>query len=102
MLYTYITHKQINWQGCMMKKIIYTLLIFVPTIFLSACGVTQASYYSRYSTIDYGNYNNDYVYSVGYYGYRPYWGNRFLSNVDVNLDEGYYPDRAWYGYVSRW
>ncbi|MBA2656715.1 MAG: hypothetical protein H0U70_06970 [Tatlockia sp.] len=49
-----------------MKKIIIAALVFVPATFLTtSCAVRTASYTPT----------NDYVYSVGYNGYRPYWGN---------------------------
>ncbi|WED42665.1 hypothetical protein [Legionella cardiaca] len=73
----------------------------MPTLFLSGCYVTSSTNY-------YPGYTNDYVYSVGYYGYRPYWGSRYLTGYGWNNGywSGYrgvysYP-RSWYGYVRRW
>lgn len=57
------------------RKLILSLML----ISLSGCYVPQSGYYP--------DYDEDYIYSVSYYGYRPYdWG------------EGYY----WmYGYGTR-
>ncbi|MDI9819357.1 MULTISPECIES: hypothetical protein [unclassified Legionella] len=84
-----------------MKKLIIALLMFSPTLFLSSCTVTRTAYHPGYT--------NDYVYSVGYYGYRPYWGSRYAGyGWRSGYWSGYrgvysvgYP-RAWYGYVRRW
>jgi hypothetical protein len=88
-----------------MKKLFLALFVFVPTVFLTSCVMTSARYAPGYT--------NDYVYSVGYYGYRPYWGSRFYTGPGYwggyrgfwggyrNTYFGGHP-RAWYGYVSRW
>jgi hypothetical protein len=52
-----------------MKRTIIAVFVFVPSIFLTACTITQGSYYPR----------NDYVYSVGNFGYRPHWGNFYSA-----------------------
>jgi hypothetical protein len=75
-----------------MKKIIIAALVFVPATFLStSCSVTSAGYYPK----------NDYVYSVGYYGYRPYWG---ANTYSIGWGNGGYwrgyrgvSTRAWWG-----
>ncbi|KTD17667.1 hypothetical protein [Legionella jordanis] len=90
-----------------MKKLLLASLAFTPILLLSSCAMTTATTYPGYT--------NDYVYSVGYYGYRPYWGTRYYSNYELeNTYWGnyrniyYYGDyggaypNAWYGYVSRW
>ncbi|KTD13563.1 hypothetical protein [Legionella hackeliae] len=79
-----------------MKKSIVALMVFVPAIFLSSCTVTTTNYVPA-------GYTNDYVYSVGYYGYRPYWGTRAYTGYDWSNYRGIYTyPRAWYGYVRRW
>ncbi|MCA0402680.1 MAG: hypothetical protein LCH30_02670 [Proteobacteria bacterium] len=50
-----------------MKKIIISALLLFFPLFFTGCTVTQSNYVPAY--------RNDYVYSVGYYGYRPYWNN---------------------------
>lgn len=46
-------------------------------------------------------YNSDYVYSVGYYGYRPFWGGRYYSGYG-------WGNHTWFGqpaqghYYNRW
>ncbi|ASQ47257.1 hypothetical protein [Legionella clemsonensis] len=82
-----------------MKKLIIACLLFVPSLLLSSCTVTTANYYPA-------GYRNDFIYSVGYYGYRPYWGTRAYTGYRWPGYWGYrgiysYP-RAWYGYVRRW
>ncbi|KTD20998.1 Uncharacterised protein [Legionella lansingensis] len=85
-----------------MKKLILAVILFAPTVFLTSCSVTTASYSPRYG--------NDFVYSVGYYGYRPYWGTPYFTSYGWR--SGYWggyrgvyfggAPQAWYGYVSRW
>ncbi|MBA2652689.1 MAG: hypothetical protein H0U73_10540 [Tatlockia sp.] len=49
-----------------MKKLIIAALVFVPaTLLTTSCSVRTATYTPH----------NDYVYSVGNYGHRPYWGS---------------------------
>lgn len=83
-----------------MKKQLIAALVFVPSICLTSCMTEGPTYYPGYA--------NDYVYSIGYYGYRPYWGTRYdgrpgLRGFDPQPWRGYYkPSRAYYGYVRRW
>lgn len=70
-----------------MKKIMIAALVFVPTTFLGGCTVTETAY----------SPTNDYVYSVGYYGYRPYWGNYYTGGWG---NVGYW--RGYRGYYNRW
>lgn len=74
-----------------MKKIIIAALVFVPVSLLSSCTVTEAAYSP--------GYNNDYVYSVGYYGYRPYWNTYSGGWGNVGYwtgSRGFY-NRGWGG-----
>jgi hypothetical protein len=52
-----------------MNKFLVSLVLSTPIFMLSGCAVQTTTYDSGYS--------NDYVYSVGYYGNRPYWGNNY-------------------------
>ncbi|MFC3909110.1 hypothetical protein ACFORL_08485 [Legionella dresdenensis] len=57
------------------------------------------------TTTYYPGYNNDYVYSVGYYGYRPYytgygWGNNYWYGHRGFYGYGGYYSRGWDG--RRW
>lgn len=60
-----------------MKTVLLAALISAPII-LSGCTststvVTNPAYNKVYDP----GYSNDYVYSVGYYNNRPYWGNNY-------------------------
>lgn len=72
----------------MIKYILYIVFSFI-CLGLSGCVVETVNYDSGYS--------NDYVYSVGYYNTRPYWGNNYYYY-------GYpgYPYSYWgsYDYMS--
>lgn len=52
-----------------MKKFITALVLLAPIYLLNGCVATHSAYDPGYS--------NDYVYSVGYYNNRPYWGNNY-------------------------
>ncbi len=53
-------------------KIRMGLLYFTLMLGLSGCYVPESGYYP--------DYDEDYVYAVGYYGYRPYdWGQGFYT-----------------------
>ncbi|PUT41880.1 hypothetical protein DIZ81_01925 [Legionella taurinensis] len=70
-----------------MKKLILLSSLSLSAFMLSSCTVTSSTYSP--------GYNSDYVYSVGYYGYRPYWGSYYSS---------YYPGVTWrnsYWYGNR-
>ena len=91
-----------------MKKTIIAVMVLAPATFLSSCTIREASYYP--------GYNSNYVYSTGYYGYRPYW-NSFYSGYgwgNVGYWRGYrggyvnrgivsrgWMTRGWHGY-RRW
>lgn len=88
-----------------MKKLMLVLAVLAPSTLITSCGA-PVSYYP--------GYRNDYVYSVGYHGYRPYWGGRYNASYGLNYT-GYqnrywgnntyarYPlNRAGYSYLRRW
>jgi len=58
-----------------MNKLLIAFILSAPMLLLSGCAVDTVTY----STVGYGAvgydplYNNDYVYSVGYYSNGPYW-----------------------------
>ncbi len=52
-----------------MKQLIIAVLISAPVLLLTGCTAGTTVYDPGYS--------NDYVYSVGYYNNRPYWGNNY-------------------------
>jgi len=74
-----------------MKKTTIAALLFVPATFLASCTVSSTAYVP----------SNDYVYSVGYYGYQPYWGNYYSSGWgNVGYWRGYRgvaTNRVWLG-----
>lgn len=58
-----------------MNKLIIALIVSVPMLLLTGCTTSTVTYYD---TVAYDpGYSNDYVYSVGYYNNRPYWGNNY-------------------------
>ena len=64
-----------------MNKLLVAVTVSAPLLMLAGCTVDTVGV----DTVVYDpGYSNDYVYSVGYYNNRPYWGNN------------YYP--AYYGY----
>lgn len=66
-----------------MKKT-YLVLGIVSSVLLSSCSVSEGIYTPAY--------NNDYVYSVGYYGYRPYWSGGYNSGYGWGVgNTGYWP-----------
>ena len=80
-----------------MKKLRLSFII-ISLFFLTNCAPNTTIYYPGYA--------NDYVYSIGYYGYRPYWGGRYSTNsgwitTGWSGSTSHY-SRSWYGYVSRW
>lgn len=79
-----------------MKKLLLVTSVLGSLTLMSGCTVTQSAYSPAY--------NSDYVYSVGYYGFRPYWGNRFYSGYG-------WGNHTWFGqtpinrgghYYNRW
>lgn len=69
-----------------MKKLIVALALSTPLLFLAGCTADVVTV----DTVAYDpGYSNNYVYSVGYYNNRPYWGNNYYSY--------YYPGYTSYG-----
>ncbi|KTC66802.1 hypothetical protein Lbir_3104 [Legionella birminghamensis] len=58
-----------------MKKLILTGTVLGASVWLSGCTVSQTTYTTP-------AYTRDYVYSVGYYGYRPYWGGSYYNSYN--------------------
>ncbi|BCA93979.1 hypothetical protein TUM19329_03400 [Legionella antarctica] len=56
-----------------MNKLVVAITVSAPLLIITGCaantGVNTVIYDPAYS--------NDYVYSVGYYNTRPYWGNNY-------------------------
>ena len=72
-----------------MKKTMIAALVFIPATFLTSCTITGSNNASGY---------RDNVYTVGYYGYRPAWGNVYTDGWgNAGYWRGY---RGWHGY--RW
>jgi len=72
-----------------MKKIILPLALLAPLVLMSGCTTVRTGVYP--------GYNNDYVYSVGYYGYRPFTGNPYYSGNGWG-NNYWYGHRGFYGY----
>lgn len=56
-----------------MKKLIVVFLIVMPAMFFLGCSTTKKPTYQPGS-------NNDYIYSIGYYGNGPYWAGSGWRN----------------------
>ncbi len=54
------------------------LLVGCGTLATNAVVVDEVVYTPAYPVVYNPGYSNDYVYSVGYYNNRPYWGNNLL------------------------
>lgn len=67
-----------------MKKLILTLVVAVPMVFVAGCVTTTTDtvYYTP-------AYSHRYVYSVGYYG-GPYWNDATYYGYDDLGDVGYW------------
>jgi hypothetical protein len=80
-----------------MNKLILSLTLGGSIFALTGCGVDRV----RADNVVYQpGYSNDYVYSVGYYNNRPYWGNNYYSyDTDYNwLTNGYWASGYYNGY----
>lgn len=79
-----------------MNKFIHSIILGAVFLSLSGCVVETVSY-------DPG-YRSDYVYSVGYYNSRPYWGNNYNYNYYDNIGYSGYPYGYWgnYGYFGSY
>lgn len=76
-----------------MKKIIKAGLIFLPSIFLVACGA---------GVVDYPGYDAEYVYSAGDV-YPDYWDNMgFDLGYEYVGVGGYYGGGGWHGGGGGW
>ncbi|HFD2284046.1 TPA: hypothetical protein ACF2P0_001547, partial [Legionella pneumophila] len=74
-------------QEAIMNKLIVAVTAGASLLLLTGCAVDgvavdDVSYDSGYS--------NDYVYSVGYYSNRPYWGNNYYSSPSFVGPYGYW------------
>lgn len=77
-----------------MNKLLLSLVISAPLL-LSGC-VTETV---AVDTVVYDpGYSNDYVYSVGYYNNRPYWGNNYYYSSYWEDDYGYWGGGYYNGY----
>jgi len=75
-----------------MKKLIISLVLSAPLVLLGGCAVDTVTV----NTVAYDpGYNNDYIYSVGYYNNRPYWGNNHYY-TGYNWGTGGYWGGNWY------
>lgn len=77
-----------------MNKLIIAITVSAPLLILTGCtadtvGVDTVVYEPGYS--------NDYVYSVGYYKNRPYWGNNYYSVGYPTYGYGLGNDGFWDG-----
>lgn len=78
-----------------MKKYLVPALVLSPIMLLGGCGVSTSTYTPVYTPA----YTNDYVYSVGYYGYRPYYGNRYYTGY--NWRDNYWTGNRYNGFYGR-
>lgn len=72
------------------------IIVSAPLLTLTGCTVDTAGV----NTVVYDpGYSNDYVYSVGYYNNRPYWGNNYYTGYGYGLgDNGYWGGGYYNGY----
>ncbi len=55
-----------------MKKLLASVALVSAVALMSSCGTVLVD-----NAVYDPGYSNDYVYSVGYYNNRPYWGNNY-------------------------
>ena len=60
-----------------MNQLIIASIISASMFLLSGCGVDAVSYNTVDTVVYDPGYSSDYVYSVGYFNNRPYWGNNY-------------------------
>lgn len=78
-----------------MNKLIVALAVSTPLLILTGCTVDTVGV----DTVVYDpGYSNDYVYSVGYYGNQPYWGNSYYPASYYGLYNGYWGGGYYNGY----
>lgn len=81
-----------------MNKLIVAVVVGTPLLLLAGCAtvdtvaVNTVAYDPGYAVVYDPGYSNDYVYSVGYYNNRPYWGNNYYY-----YNTGYYGDNGYWG-----
>jgi hypothetical protein len=77
-----------------MNKLVIALVIGPSLVLLGGCvtAVDTVAYQPAYATVYDPGYSNNYVYSVGYYTNRPYWGNNYY----------YYNTGNTWGYPGYW
>lgn len=57
-----------------MNKLLVAVVVSAPMLLLGGCTIKAVAV----DTVAYDpGYSNDYVYSVGYYNNRPWWGNNY-------------------------
>ena len=70
-----------------MKKLIVAIVVSALLVLLSGCGMNTVAV----DNVIYDpGFSNDYVYSVGYYNNRPYWGNNYYYYSGYNWGNGFY------------
>lgn len=68
------------------RRLIAAVIYVGLPIFASGCAVDVVGVNTVYDS----GYSNDYVYSVGYYGNRPYWGNNYYDDPSYIGPYGYW------------
>lgn len=77
-----------------MKRLIPAVAVSLPLLLLSACNGLNVT-----NTVYDPGFSSDYVYSVGYYNNRPYWGNNYYySGYIWGTDGGYWGGGYYNGY----
>lgn len=74
-----------------------TFISLLLTAMLVGCSTTIGTYGPNPVVYNPG-YSNDYVYSVGYYNNRPYWGNNYYYLGNVGGLNGYWGGGYYNGY----
>lgn len=88
-----------------MNKLVVAVVIG-PSLLLLGCAtavdtvaVDSVVYNPSYPVVYDPGYSNDYVYSVGYYNNRPYWGNKYYYyNTGYVWGPGYWGGGFYNGY----
>ncbi len=74
-----------------MNKLLVAITVSAPLLMLTGCAVDTVGV----NTVVYDpGYSNDYVYSVGYYNTRPYWGNNYYY---IGYPGYYWGDSGYWG-----
>lgn len=83
-----------------MNNLLVAVSVSAPLLLLTSCTVNTVGV----DTVVYNpGYSNDYVYSVGYYNNRPYWGNNYYYAASPGYiyswgDKGYWGGGYYNGY----